>query len=295
MLNDAGISYPIVMSAAKKTTISTLRDRKKRGEKFAMLTCYDCPTAQFMAEAGLDTILVGDTYAEVCLGNKSTLPARMDTMIEVTTAVRLGAPNAFLLGDMPYLSYQASNSEAIHNAGRFMAEAGCDAVKLEVDRRLADTVAALARATVPVCAHLGLKPQSIHQLGGYKCQGKSADAALRLIEDAKMMEDAGACMLLLEAVPMEVARMITRRTDLPVIGCVAGPYCDGTVVVLHDMLGYKAGHPPKSLKVYADVHKILTTAFAAYQKDIINGEFPTAAHSIQMEKEELQKLERKLQ
>ncbi|MCH8965320.1 MAG: 3-methyl-2-oxobutanoate hydroxymethyltransferase, partial [Planctomycetes bacterium] len=146
------------MNAAKKITISTLRDRKKQGEKFAMLTCYDCPTAGLMAEAGLDAILVGDTYAEVCLGNKSTLPAKMDTMIEVTAAVRRGAPNAFLLGDMPYLSYQANNTEAIHNAGRFMAEAGCDAVKLEVDRRLADTVAALTRDTVPVCAHLGLKP-----------------------------------------------------------------------------------------------------------------------------------------
>ncbi len=282
------------MSTGKKVTINTLRERKRQGDKFAMLTCYDYPTARLMAEAGVDTILVGDTYVEVCLGNSSTLPATMDTMIEVTTAVRRGAPEAFLMGDMPYLSYQADITEAIHNAGRFLAQAGCDAVKVEVDRRLADMVQALTRAAVPVCAHLGLRPQSIHQIGGYKCQGKTAAAALQLIEDAKIMQDAGAGLLLLEAVPMEVARIITRRTELPVIGCVAGPYCDGTVVVLHDMLGYQAGHPPKSVKIYADMHEVLTTAFAAYRSDIRKGEFPTAAHSIRMKDEELDQLERRL-
>jgi 3-methyl-2-oxobutanoate hydroxymethyltransferase len=278
------------MSARKKISIITLRERKKNGTKIAMLTCYDYPTARLMAESGIDTILVGDTYAEVCLGHASTLPARMDTMIEVTGAVRRGAPDAFLLGDMPYLSYQASEYEAIHNAGRFMAEAGCDGVKLEVDSRLADTVRALTRATIPVCAHLGLKPQSIHQIGGYRCQGKTADAARALIQDAEIMEQAGAAMLLLEAVPLEVARLITRRTELPVIGCVSGPHCDGTVVVLHDMLGYHAGHPPKSVKTYADVHQILTSAFAAYRADIAAGEFPTTLHSIQMPEGELDKL-----
>lgn len=283
------------MSAGTNVTIQTLRERKKQGEKFAMLTCYDYSTARLMAEAGVDTILVGDTYAEVCLGHRSTLPANMDTMIEVTAAVRRGAPEAFLMGDMPYLSYQADNREAIHNAGRFMAEAGCDAVKVEVDRRLTDTVQALVRAAVPVCAHIGLRPQSIKQIGGYRGQGKTAEAARKLIDDAQMMEDAGACMLLLEAVPMEVARIIAQRTELPVIGCVAGPYCDGTVVVLHDMLGYQAGHPPKSVKTYADMHKVLTTAFAAYKRDVMAGEFPTAEHSMRINEEELAKLKRKLQ
>ena len=292
---DALCRMLMLMSTRKKVTICTLRGRKKEGQKFAMLTCYDYPTARLMSDAGVDTILVGDTYAEVCLGNSSTLPARMDTMIEVTAAVRRGAPEAFLMGDMPYLSYQADTVEAIHNAGRFMAEAGCDAVKVEVDRRLVDTVQALTRATIPVCAHLGLTPQSVHRIGGYKGQGKTAEAALKLIEDARMMEDAGACMLLLEAVPMEVARMITRRTELPVIGCVAGPHCDGTVVVLHDMLGYQAGHPPKSIKTYADMHAVLTTAFSAYRQDVCNGEFPTAVHSISMDGSEFAKLERKLQ
>ena len=285
----------MAMSTNKKVTICTLRRRKQQGEKFAMLTCYDYPTARLMSEAGVDTILIGDTYAEVCLGNSSTLPARMDTMIEVTAAVRRGAPEAFLMGDMPYLSYQADHAEAIHNAGRFMAEAGCDAVKVEVDRRLVDTVQALTRATIPVCAHLGLTPQSVHRIGGYKGQGKTARAALRLVEDAEMMEDAGASLLLLEAVPMEVARIITRRTELPVIGCVAGPHCDGTVVVLHDMLGYQEGHPPKSVKTYGNMHEVLTSAFSAYRADISNGEFPTVAHSICMDESELAKLEKKLQ
>ena len=285
----------IFMPSSKKVMIGDLRQRKRRGLKFAMLTCYDCATARLMAEAGLDVLLVGDTYAEVCLGHTSTLPASMDTMIEVTAAVRRGAPDAFLMGDMPYLSYQCDNREAIRTAGRFLVEAGCDAVKVEVDRRLADTVQALTRAAVPVCAHLGLRPQSVNQIGGYKCQGKTAAAALQLIEDARIMEEAGASLLLLEALPMEVARIITRRTELPVIGCVAGPYCDGTVVVLHDMLGYRAGHPPKSVKTYADMHDSLTTAFAAYRADVTSGEFPTAAHGIRMDKEELQKLERKMQ
>lgn len=283
------------MHRPAKITLSTLRQRKAEGRKIAMLTCYDYPTARLMVEAGIEALLVGDTYAEVCLGHPSTLPASLDMMITVSAAVRRGAPDAFLLGDMPYLSYQVSHADAIRNAGRFMAEAGCDAVKIEVDRRLLDVVQALTRATIPVCAHLGLKPQSVHQTGGYKGQAKTAEAALGLIEDARMMEEAGASLLLLEAVPTEVARIITRRTELPVIGCVAGPDCDGTVVVLHDMLGYQAGHPPRSVKTYADLHATLTKAFAAYGADVQSGDFPNAAHSVRMDDDELRNLERRLQ
>ncbi len=282
------------MNPSKKVTLGTVRERKVRREKIAMLTCYDCPTARIMSEAGVDTILVGDTYAEVVLGHETTLPATMDRMIEVCQAVRRGAPEAFLIGDMPYLSYQASDTEAIHNAGRFMAEGGCDAVKVEVDRRHVDTVTAMVRATIPVVAHLGLKPQSVHVIGGYKSQHRSCDAAMQLVEEAKMMEQAGAIMLLLEAVPSEVAREITRRTELAVIGCASGPYCDGTVVVLHDMLGYSAGHPPKSIKRYANLHETLLTAFSTYKKEILAGEFPLEAHSLSMPAEERTRFEQRL-
>jgi len=272
----------------------TLRNHKRDGRRFAVLTCYDYTTARLMSDACVEVILVGDTYGEVCLGHKTTLPVRIDHLLTVTEAVRRGAPDAFLIGDMPYLSYQVSHEEAIRNAGRFMAEAGCDAVKVEVDRRLAPTVEAMATATIPVIAHLGLKPQSIHTHGGYRAQGKDADDALCLIDDARIMEEAGATGLLLEAVPNEVARAITERTTLPVIGCVAGPSCDGTVVVMHDMLGYGAGHPPRSVKRYANLRDVLTQAFVAYVADVEGARFPTSEHGIAMAREEADRLSRYL-
>jgi 3-methyl-2-oxobutanoate hydroxymethyltransferase len=195
---------------------------------------------------------------------------------------------------MPYLSYQISSEEAIRNAGLFMAKAGCDCVKVEIDRRLLKTVEAMTAATIPVMAHLGLKPQSIQSIGGYRIQGKRAPAALRIIEDAKMMEEAGAVALLLEAVPMEVAAEITKSTELPVIGCVAGPYCDGQVVVLHDMLGYGAGHPPRSVKQYAKLHDQLIGAFTAYAKDVAEGSFPVAEESVAMDPAQLAEVRRVL-
>ena len=236
-----------MMASRSKITISTLRARKRERQKISMLTCYDYASARLMEEAEVDSLLVGDTYAEVCLGHPTTLPMGMDHMVTLAEAVRRGAPTAYLVGDMPYLSYQVSREEAIHNAGLFMARAGCDCVKVEVDRRLVKTVEAMATATIPVMAHLGLKPQSIQSLGGYRIQGKRASQALRIIEDAKMMEGAGAVALLLEAVPSEVATMITESTDLPVIGICSGLHCDGQVVVMHDMLGYGGGHPPRSV------------------------------------------------
>lgn len=280
----------MVMQEQSKTTLATLQACKRAGRKFAVLTCYDYTVARLMAEAGVDVILVGDTYGEVCLGHTTTLPVKLDHLLVVTEAVRRGAPNAFVIGDMPYLTYQVSETEAIRNAGRFMAEAGCDAVKIEVDRRLLRTVEALSTASIPVIAHLGLKPQSIHAHGGYRAQGKTAVSAIRLIEDAALMEQAGAVALLLEAVPIEVAETIVQRTTLPVIGCVAGPHCDGTVVVLHDMLGFGGGHPPRSIKRYANLHDVLVGAFSAYVHDITRREFPTAAHGVTMPPEELAEL-----
>jgi len=280
------------MASGNKITISTLRTRKREGRKISMLTCYDYATARLMEEAGIDSLLVGDTYAEVCLGHATTLPMTMDHIVTLAEAVRRGAPSAYLVGDMPYLSYQVCPEEAIRNAGLFMARAGCDCVKVEVDRRLVKTVEAMATATIPVMAHLGLKPQSIQAIGGYTVQGKTAADARRLIEDAKMMEGAGAIALLLEAVPTEVAAIITESTELPVIGIVSGPQCDGQVVVLHDMLGYGGGHPPRSVKQYAKLHDVLVGAFRAFAKDVSDGAFPTDQHSVAMDPAEYQELRR---
>ena len=278
------------MSTRPKITLETLLARKREHRPIPVLTCYDFATASLIEPTEVDAVLVGDTYGEVCLGYSTTLPVTVDHLVTITEAVRRGAPSKFLIGDMPYLSYQVTAADAIRNAGKFMAQGGCDCVKIEVDRRLTDTVAALARATIPVMAHLGLKPQSIHLHGGYKCQGKTADDALAIIDDARIMAEAGAVALLLEAVPAEVARIVTERSALPVIGCAAGPYCDGTVVVLHDMLGYSAGHPPRSVKRYAEVHRVLTEAFTAYAADITERRFPEETQNGGMSRKEFERL-----
>lgn len=282
------------MPMGHKITIGTLRNRKREGRKISMLTCYDYATARLMEEAGIDSLLVGDTYAEVCLGHATTLPMTLDHMVTLAEAVRRGSPSCYLVGDMPYLSYQVCPQEAIRNAGLFMAKAGCDCVKVEVDRRLVKTVEAMVTATIPVMAHLGLKPQSIQTVGAYKVQGKNAADALQIIEDAKMMEDAGAIALLLEAVPIEVAAIVTESTELPVIGIVSGPHCDGQVVVQHDMLGYGGGHPPRSVKQYANLHHLLVGAFRAFAKDVVEGGFPTDQHSVAMDPAEHEELRRAL-
>lgn len=255
-----------------------------------MLTCYDYTTAALMEAAEVDSLLVGDTYAEVCLGHPSTLPATVDHMVTITEAVRRGAPTAYLVGDMPYLSYQVSPEEAIRNAGRFMAQAGCDCVKVEVDRRLVKTVERMAGATIPVMAHLGLKPQSVQSVGGYKVQGKTAEEAIKIVEDAKMMESAGAVALLLEAVPEEVAAEITAGTRLPVIGIASGRNCDGQVLVMHDMLGYTAGHPPRAVKQYAHLHDVLVDAFRRYATEVAEGTFPAPDAATSMDPAQYKKL-----
>jgi len=280
------------MASCGKTTLSTLRARKRERRKITMLTCYDFATARLADEAGIDSLLVGDTYAEVCLGHATTLPMTLEHSLTLTEAVRRGAPNAFLVGDMPYLTYQVCREDAIRNAGRYMARAGCDCVKVEVDRRLAPIVEAMASATIPVMAHLGLKPQSIQTVGGYKVQGKTAAGARELIDDAKIMESAGAVALLLEAVPTEVAKIITERTSLPVIGIVSGPHVDGQVLVMHDMLGYGGGHPPRSVKQYARLHDTIVAAFRAYAQDVTSGAFPMLEHSVAMDPAEFETLSR---
>jgi 3-methyl-2-oxobutanoate hydroxymethyltransferase len=278
------------MDNRRKTTLSTLLEMKRSGKPISVLTAYDYPTAQIEEAAGVDCILVGDSAAQVVLGHGSTLPATMDYLVLISAAVRRGAPSVFLIGDMPYLSYQINAEEAIRNAGRFMAQACCDCVKVEGDARIADTVRAMTAATIPVMVHLGLRPQAVHQAGGYRAQGRDATSAYRLIDDARTLEDAGACALLLEAVPPEPARIIAESTQLPVIGCGAGPFCDGHVVVLHDMLGLLPGNAPKFVKRYADLRGEIRKAVERYVSDISTRTYPAAEHCYSMEPGETEKL-----
>jgi len=278
------------MPPPTKKTLTTLLEMKQDGKPISMLTAYDYPTAQIEEAAGIDSILVGDSAAQVILGHPTTLPATMDFMVTMAAAVRRGAPSVFLIGDMPYLSYHVSPQDAIRNAGRFMAEAGCDCVKVEGDRRLADTIRAMTAATIPVMTHLGLRPQSVHQFGGYRAQGRTAESAMQLIADARILEDAGASMILLEAVPPEPARAISRSTRLPVIGCGAGPWCDGHVLVLHDMLGLSDGAMPRFVKRYTDTRSAIHEAVSAYKKDVDSRAYPAADHAYQMERGEAARL-----
>jgi 3-methyl-2-oxobutanoate hydroxymethyltransferase len=273
-----------------KVTISTLIEKKRARQPISMLTAYDFPQAQIEEEAGVDCILVGDSAAQVVLGHGSTLPATMDFMVTISAAVRRGAPTAFLIGDMPYLSFNVTMEEAIRNGGRFMAEAGCDCVKIEGDARTAETVRAMTAATIPVMVHLGLRPQSVHQFGGYRAQARGSESARRLIEDARRVEEAGACALLIEAVPPEPARMIAESSGLPVIGCGAGPFCDGHVVVLHDMLGLSVGKLPRFVRRYGDIRAQMGEAIRAYLADISERRYPSEEHCYHMEPGEAAKL-----
>ncbi|MDI7250403.1 MAG: 3-methyl-2-oxobutanoate hydroxymethyltransferase [Bacillota bacterium] len=277
--------------AREKVTIPYLFQKKARGEKITMLTCYDYPTALLEEKAGVDIILVGDSLAMTVLGYDSTLPATMDVMVVHAQAVRRGAPGALLIGDMPYMSYQVSKEEAIRNAGRFMAEAGCDAVKLEGGRNVAGVVEALTRATIPVMGHLGLTPQSIAQLGGFKAQGRDVETALRVVEDAKILEQAGAFAILLEAVPPEVGRIVTERASIPIIGIGAGPHCDGQLLIVHDMLGFFEAFTPKFVKKYADLNGVILKAFREYMDDVAAGRFPAPEHCYTMKPGEAARLE----
>jgi 3-methyl-2-oxobutanoate hydroxymethyltransferase len=273
-----------------KVTLATLIAKKQAHQPISMLTAYDFAIARIEEAAGVDSILVGDSAAQVVLGHDSTLPATMEFMVTIAAAVRRGAPGVYLVGDMPYLSFNVSKEEAIHNAGRFMAEAGCDCVKIEGDRRMAETVSAMVAATIPVMVHLGLRPQSVHQYGGYRAQGRTAEAALRLIEDARIVEQAGACALLLEAVPPEAAKAIAEGAQLPVIGCGAGPFCDGHVLVLHDMLGLTPDPAPRFVKRYANLSQTIAAAVRSYTADIENRRYPANEHAYAMEPGESSKL-----
>lgn len=260
-------------------TVRDVRAFKERGEKFAMLTAYDWFSARLLDEAGIPLILVGDTLSMVMLGHPSTLPVGMDEMLHHTAAVVRGRKDALVVGDMPFMSYQTSVEEGLRNAGRFLKEAGADAVKLEGGERVADLVARITEAGIPVMGHVGLTPQSVHQLSGYRVQGRGDEAAHGLIADAKALEQAGAFSVVLEAVPRAVAADVTRSLDIPTIGIGAGPDCDGQVLVWHDFLGINDGRVARFVKRYANLADEIRGAAREFAREVAEGAYPGPEHS----------------
>lgn len=277
-------------SQRKKVTTALFRQKKERGEPITMLTAYDYPTALAEDQAGIDSILVGDSLGMVVLGYQNTLPVTMDDMLHHAKAVARGAKYAFLIGDMPFMSYQASTEEAVRNAGRFLQEAGMEAVKLEGGRERLEAVRAIVGAGIPVMGHLGLTPQSVNQLGGFRPQGKSASAAQRLLEDSVLLEEAGCFSLVLESVPARLAERISQKLSIPTIGIGAGVGCDGQVLVTHDLLGLFDRFTPKFVKKYADFHAEMQRAFTDFISDVQNHSFPAAEHSVEMDEAEWKQL-----
>jgi 3-methyl-2-oxobutanoate hydroxymethyltransferase len=262
-----------------KITTAVIKDMKTKNQKVTMLTAYDYGTAAVVDEAGIDIILVGDSLGMVVLGYESTLPVTMEDMIHHTKAVCRGAKRAMVIGDMPFMSYQVSVAEAVRNAGRFLQEAGAHGVKLEGGREVAEATRRIASAGIPVMAHLGLTPQSLHQLGGYKVQGKGDAAAKRMIEDARILEEAGAFAVVLECVPVQLAREITESLTISTIGIGAGVHCDGQVLVINDMLGIFERFTPKFVKKYANLNLQMKEAVRQYCDEVRTGAFPDDAHS----------------
>ncbi len=277
----------------KKITITDFQNKKRAGKKITMLTAYDYPMAKLVDDAGIDSILVGDSLGMVVLGLDSTVPVTMDMMIHHAKAVRRGTKYAFLIGDMPFMSYQISKEEAIRNAGRFMKEAGCDAIKLEGGEEVLDGTIAIVNAGIPVLGHLGLTPQTMSKLGGFKVQGKDADGAEKIIENAVKLERAGCFGIVLECVPDEVAKLITEKLGIPTIGIGAGPYCDGQVLVTNDMIGLFDRFVPKFVKQYVKLSTLISDGLKKYKDEVEKGIFPDLAHSFGIKEEELKKLGKK--
>lgn len=262
-----------------KITSSVIRDMKRKGEKIAMLTAYDYSLAAVLDEAGVDILLVGDSLGMVVLGYDSTLPVTMEDMIHHTKAVSRAAKRALVIADMPFMSYQVSVEEAVRNAGRFLQEAGAHGVKLEGGREVAEVTRRIAAAGIPVMAHLGLTPQSVHQFGGYKVQGKGDEAAQRILEDARTLEESGAFSIVLECVPAQLAEKITQSISIPTIGIGGGVHCDGQVLVIHDMLGLFEKFTPKFVKKYANLNLHIREAVQNYITEVRSGAFPAKEHS----------------
>jgi 3-methyl-2-oxobutanoate hydroxymethyltransferase len=274
----------------KKITPVDIQAMKAEGKKITMLTAYDYPMALLEDRAGIEIILVGDSVGMTVLGYENTIPVTMGEMIHHTKAVSRGAKYALIIGDMPFMSYNSSEREAILNAGRFMKEGGADAVKLEGGASVKDIVKALVKAGIPVMGHIGLTPQTISMLGGFKVQGKDAQAAQKIIDDALLLEDAGAFSVLLEAVPAPIAKRVTERLKVPTIGIGAGVHCDGQVLVVHDMLGLFDRFTPKFAKRYVNLSEMILRAFDGYREEVLKGAFPTDQHSFHIDEKELSKV-----
>ena len=270
----------------KKVTTLSFRSKKARGEPITMLTAYDYATALAIDRAGIDSILVGDSLGMVVLGYQTTLPVTMKDMLHHCQAVSRGAQYALLIGDMPFMSYQASVEEAVRNAGRFLQQGGMDAVKLEGGRERAEAVRAIVGSGIPVQGHLGLTPQSVHQLGGFRAQGKTAAAAQRLLDDAEILQEAGCFSLVLESIPARLGKLVSERLEIPTIGIGAGIGCDGQVLVTHDLLGLFDRFTPRFVKKFADLHGVMANAFEAYKTEVESGVFPAEEHSVEMPDED---------
>jgi 3-methyl-2-oxobutanoate hydroxymethyltransferase len=262
-----------------KNTVSTLLKQKQSGDRITMLTAYDYTTARIIDECGVNSILIGDSLGMVMLGYENTLAVTMEDMIHHTRAVARGAKNAFIVADMPFMSYQASIKEAVTNAGRLIKEGDANAVKLEGGAEVCEQIRAIVNASIPVVAHLGLTPQSVNVFGGFKVQGKSLDNAKKLVEDALRIQEAGACAVTLEGIPAKLAELITKKLFIPTIGIGAGNGCDGQVLVYQDMLGLTLGHTAKFVKKFADVGDVMRKGIADYIAEVKNGTFPSEEHT----------------
>jgi 3-methyl-2-oxobutanoate hydroxymethyltransferase len=274
----------------KKVTIADLFQKKDKGQKITMMTAYDYPTARLVDEAGIDTVLVGDSLGMVVLGYDSTVPVTMDEMIHHCKAVTRGAKGAFVIGDMPFMSYQVNVEKAIENAGRFIKESGCDCVKLEGGSEMAEVVRCIVKAGIPVCAHIGLTPQTATMLSGFKVQGKDAEGARILMESAKELEEAGAIMIVMECIPDLLAAKITQELKMPTIGIGAGKDCDGQVLVYHDLVGLFDRFTPKFVKRYINLSTEIKEALVQFKADVENGSFPGPEHTFVMKEEEAEKI-----
>lgn len=273
-----------------KNTVLTLKQQKENGDKITMLTAYDYSTAKLMEEAGINTILVGDSLGMVMLGYEDTIPVTMEDMIHHTRAVTRATKDTFVIGDMPFMSYHVSTEQAVTNAGRLMKEGGCQAVKLEGGAKVCEQIRAIVNAQIPVCAHIGLTPQSVNAFGGFKVQGKSEEDARQIIEDAKAVEAAGAFMVVLECVPEKLAKLISETISIPTIGIGAGAGCDGQVLVYQDMLNLYGGFKPKFVKHFANLGELMKEAFAEYSREVKAGTFPAEEHTFAISDEVIDKL-----
>lgn len=273
-----------------KNTVATFKKMKNEGTKISMLTAYDYSTAKLVDEAGINSILVGDSLGMVMLGYEDTLSVTMEDMIHHTAAVARGAKNALVVGDMPFMSYEVSVEQAVINAGRLMKEGRANAVKLEGGVRVAEQIKAITKAGIPVCAHIGLTPQSVNAFGGFKVQGKTAEAAQQMVEDALAVQEAGAFAVVLECVPAKLAAIISEKLDIPTIGIGAGAGCDGQVLVYQDMLALFSDFKPKFVKHFGNIGPQMTAAFKAYDEEVKAVTFPSEEHTFKIDEEALEKL-----